>query len=173
MSTYETAENKFITVNGIKYAYRQFGQSSGIPLFLHVHFRGNMDWWDPAFINPLAAQRPILLIDNTGVGRSEGEVATRFVDWAQAIIDVVRALGITKLDVLGFSMGGMVAQRIALQAPDLVRKLIIGGASPSAGEGIFGGDPKYFVEVAGSKTFEDSHAALKHTVSRAPKKTCH
>ena len=163
MATYETAENRFIDINGIKHAYRLFGKSEGIPLFLHVHFRGNMDWWDPAFINPLAAKRPVLLVDNTGVGRSEGEVPTSFVGWAQAIIDVVKALNIPKIDVLGFSMGGMVAQRIALQAPELVRRLIIAGAAPSAGEGIVGGDPKYFVEVAGGSNLEEWSSSLKHT----------
>ncbi|KIW68928.1 hypothetical protein PV04_04840 [Phialophora macrospora] len=163
MSTYETAEDKFVTINGIKHAYRLFGQTSGTPLFLHVHFRGNMDWWDPGFINPLAAQRPILLVDNTGVGRSEGEVGTTYVAWAQTIIDVAKALGIPKLDILGFSMGGFVAQRIAIQAPDLARKLIVAGAGPSAGEGVVGGDPKYFVEVASGATFEEFHSSLKHT----------
>src|SRR5271170_593099 len=83
MSTYETAETKFITVNGVKYAYRLFGTSSGIPLVMQIHFRGNMDWWDPAFINPLAAKRPILFIDNAGVGRSEGTVPESFLGWAK------------------------------------------------------------------------------------------
>ena len=163
MSTYETAENKFVTIKGVKHAYRQFGQTTGTTLFLHVHFRGNMDWWDPGFINPLAAKRPILLVDNTGVGRSEGEVGTTYAQWAQTIIDVAKALNITKLDVFGFSMGGFVAQRIALQAPELTRKLIVAGAGPSAGEGVVGGDPKYLVEVAGGSTFEEFHASLKHT----------
>ncbi|KIW10985.1 hypothetical protein PV08_10284 [Exophiala spinifera] len=163
MSTYETAQTQYVSVKGVKHAYRLFGQSSGTPLFLHVHFRGNMDWWDPAFINPLAAARPILLVDNTGVGLSEGEVPTRFVDWATGILDVVNALGITKLDVLGFSMGGFVAQLMALQAPDLVRRLIVGGAGPSAGEGVVASDPKHFVEVASASTFDESHAGLKHT----------
>ncbi|KAL6246083.1 hypothetical protein RBB50_007236 [Rhinocladiella similis] len=163
MSTYETAQTQYITVNGVKHAYRLFGLSSGTPLFLHVHFRGNMDWWDPAFINPLAAVRPILLVDNTGVGLSEGEVPTRFADWATAIIDVAHGLGITRLDVLGFSMGGFVGQLMALQAPDLVRRLIVAGSGPSAGEGVVSSDPKYFVEVAGGSTFDEYHAGLKHT----------
>lgn len=163
MSTYETAEDKYIAINGIKHAYRRFGQTSGIPLFLHVHFRGNMDWWDPGFINPLAAKRPILLVDNTGIGRSEGEVGTTYVAWAQTIIDVAKALKITKLDVLGFSMGGFAVQRIAIQAPELVRKLIVGGAGPSAGEGVVGGDPKFFMEVASASNFEEFHSSLKHT----------
>ena len=163
MSTYESAQDKYVTINGLKHAYRLFGQTTGIPLFLHVHFRGNMDWWDPGFINPLAAKRPILLVDNTGVGRSEGEVGTTFAAWAQTIISVAAALNIKKLDVLGFSMGGFAAQRIALQAPELTRKLIVAGAGPSAGEGVIGGDPKFFVEVASGSTFEEFHASLKHT----------
>lgn len=163
MSTYETAENKYVTINGLKHAYRLFGQTSGTPLFMHVHFRGNMDWWDPALVNALAAKRPVLLVDNTGVGRSEGEVGQSYAVWAQTIIDVAAALNITKLDVLGFSMGGFVAQRIALQAPQLTRKLIVGGAGPSAGEGVVGGDPKYFMEVASASTLEESNEALKHT----------
>lgn len=163
MATYETAETKFVSINGIKHAYRLFGQSSGVPLFLHVHFRGNMDWWDPAFIGPLAAKRPILLVDNTGVGRSEGVVATTFAGWAQTIIDVAKALGITKLDVLGFSMGGFAAQRIALQSPELVRRLVVAGAGPSAGEGITGGDPKFFTMVASASTPDEWNQSLKES----------
>ncbi|KIW76397.1 hypothetical protein Z517_11143 [Fonsecaea pedrosoi CBS 271.37] len=163
MTTYETAEDKFVTIHGIKHAYRQFGQTSGTPLFLHVHFRGNMDWWDPVFVNDLAARRPILLVDNTGVGRSEGEVGTMFAAWAQTIIDVAAALEIPKLDVLGFSMGGFVAQRMALQAPSLVRRLVVAGAGPSAGEGVVGGDPKHFTEVASAATPGESNLGLMHT----------
>ncbi|KAH0845985.1 alpha/beta hydrolase fold protein [Fonsecaea pedrosoi] len=163
MATYETAEDKFVTIHGIKHAYRRFGQTSGTPLFLHVHFRGNMDWWDPVFVNDLAARRPILLVDNTGVGRSEGEVGTTFAAWAQTIIDVAAALEIPKLDVLGFSMGGFVAQRMALQAPSLVRRLVVAGAGPSAGEGIVGGDPKHFTEVASASTPAESNLGLMHT----------
>jgi len=163
MATYETAETKFITIHGVKHAYRLFGKSEGIPPFLHIHFRGNMDWWDPAFINPLAAKRPILLIDSTGVGRSEGEVPTTFIGWVQAVVDVVRALKIPKMDVFGFSMGGFVAQLIALEAPDLTHKLVIAGSGPSAGEGVVNGDSQYFVAVASGRTDEENKKAFKHT----------
>lgn len=161
MATYETAENTFITANGIKHAYQLFSQTTGTSLFLHIHFRGNMDWWDPAFINPLAAKRPILLVDNTGVGHGEGTVSTRYVDWAQTIIDVAKALNIPKLDVGGFSMGGFVVQRIALQAPNPVRKLIIMGSGPSAVEGVVAGDPKYFVEIASGTSLDEWHKSMK------------
>ena len=163
MATYETAENKFVTINGLKHAYRLFGQSQGVPLFLHIHFRGNMDWWDPAFINPLAAKRPIILIDSSGTGRSEGEVPTKYTGWAQVVIDVVQALKISKIDVLGFSMGGFIAQLITLQAPELVRKLIVAGSGPSAGEGVLASDPQYFVQVASGTTEDEWRKALKWT----------
>lgn len=163
MATYGTAENKFVTIHGGKHAFRLFGQSQGVPLFLHPHFRGNMDFWDPAFINPLAAKRPILLVDSTGVGRSEGKVLTKYSDWAQVIIDVAGALGITQLDILGFSMGGFVVQLMALQAPALVRKLIVAGSVPSAGEGVLGSDPEYSTQVASSATEEEWRQAFKWT----------
>lgn len=163
MSTYETAQDRYITVNSIKYAYRLFGKQSGIPLFLHIHFRGNMDWWDPAFVNPLAAERPILLIDNTGVGRSEGTVPTRFIDWARDTIAVIHALGIQKIDCLGFSMGGFVSPLIALEAPDLVRKLVVAGSGISNGEGLTFGAPEHFAEVASGHTEDDHHKAMLHT----------
>lgn len=163
MATYETAENKYLTIKGVKHAYRLFGQDNGVPLFLHPHFRGNMDFWDPALINALAAKRPILLVDSTGVGRSEGEVPTRYSAWAEVIIEVVQALGIPKVDILGFSMGGFVVQLMALQAPDLVRKLIVAGSGPSAGEGLLGTDPEYFTQVASGTTEEEWRKALKWT----------
>ncbi|KAF2450477.1 alpha/beta-hydrolase [Karstenula rhodostoma CBS 690.94] len=136
MATYETAEDKYITINSIKFAYRRFGTRTGVPLFLHMHFRGTMDHWDPTFINPLAATRPILLLDNAGVGRSDGSIPTTFVGWAQVVLDFFAALNLSQVDVLGFSMGGCAAQMIALNAPKgLVRRLILAGTMPSTGEG--------------------------------------
>lgn len=164
MSTYETAENQFVTVNGVKYAYRLFGRQEGIPLFMHIHFRGNMDWWDPALINPLAARRPILLIDNAGTGRSEGEVGESYKVWGHVIISVVRALKISKIDVFGFSMGGFAAQMIALDAPELTRKLIIAGSGPSAGDGLEAGDFKYTMMIADAVTDEETRTAMMHTL---------
>lgn len=165
MSTYETAVDQYVKVSGLNYAYRLFGNSSSSspPLFLHIHFRGNMDYWDPAFINPLAEQRQVLLIDNTGIGRSEGKVPTTYVQWARDIIGVVHALGIKQIDSFGFSMGGFVSPLIALEAPDLVRKLVVAGAGPSHGEGVIGGDPQYFTEVASGNTEEEARKAMINT----------
>lgn len=137
MSTYETAETKYIEVDGVKFAYRHFGalSSGNLPLVFNIHFRGTMDHWDPELINPIAATRPVVLIDNSGVGRSSGEVPDSYAGWAANIIAVVEALRLDKVDVIGFSMGGFVAQLIALDAPHLVRRLIIAGSGPSQGEG--------------------------------------
>lgn len=135
MATYETAEDKYITIDNTKFAYRHFGTRTGVPLFLHMHFRGTIDHWDPTFINPLAATRPILL-DNAGVGRSEGIIPTTFAGWAQVVLEFFAALNLTQVDVFGFSMGGCTAQMIALNAPKgLVRRLILAGTMPSVGEG--------------------------------------
>ncbi|PHH82551.1 hypothetical protein CDD83_3237 [Cordyceps sp. RAO-2017] len=136
MATYETAPDQFVDVGGIRFAYRRFGRPAGIPLVLFMHFRGTMDHWDPALVNPLAARRPVVLIDNAGVGRSGGEVAKTFAGWARHYVDVIRALGIDQADLLGFSMGGCVAQMAALNAPRLVRRLVLCGTIPSAGEGV-------------------------------------
>ena len=96
-----------------------------------------MDHWDPALINPLAEARPVLLIDNAGVGRSGGEVPKTFAGWAKHYIDVISSLGMRQVDVMGFSMGGCVAQLVALNAPEgMVRRLVLCGTTPSIGEGV-------------------------------------
>jgi pimeloyl-ACP methyl ester carboxylesterase len=136
MSIYETAVDEHVEPNGNKYAYRYFGsKSSGnLPLLLMVHFRGNMDWWDPHFINPIAATRPVLLVDAAGIGRSGGQVPTEWALWAQNYLDVVNALRISKIDVLGFSMGGVAAQYFALNSPSgLTRRLILAGTTSTFG----------------------------------------
>lgn len=95
-----------------------------------------MDHWDPTFINPLAAARPIILLDNAGVGQSGGEVPLTITDWAQNVIDVLNAIEVKQTDLLGFSMGGFAAQLIALNSPQLIRRLILAGTSASIGEGV-------------------------------------
>lgn len=95
-----------------------------------------MDHWDPALVNPLAAARPVVLIDNAGVGRSGGEVPKTLAAWARHYVAVLAALGVGRADVMGFSMGGCVAQLVALNAPRLVRCLVLCGTTPSAGPGV-------------------------------------
>jgi pimeloyl-ACP methyl ester carboxylesterase len=98
---------------------------------MHIHFRANMDLWDPDFVNALAKARPVILFDNAGVGRSSGEVPETFQGWADDAISFIEALGFGEVDFLGFSMGGYAAQMVALTAPQLVRKLILSGTSAS------------------------------------------
>lgn len=95
-----------------------------------------MDHWDPALVNPLAARRPVILIDNAGVGKSQGQIPKSFTGWAQHYINVIHALGIQHVDIMGYSMGGCVAQVVALNAPAMVRHLVLCGTIPSTGPGV-------------------------------------
>jgi pimeloyl-ACP methyl ester carboxylesterase len=128
--THQTAPTQFIAANGIRFAYRRFGKAGGVPIVFNQHFRGTMDYWDPAVTDGLAKNREVTLFNNAGVSSSSGQVPTSFPEMGANAIAFIKALGLTKVDVLGFSIGGMVAQEIALQAPDLVRRLILVGTGP-------------------------------------------
>jgi pimeloyl-ACP methyl ester carboxylesterase len=127
---HHTAPTQFVEAIGIRFAYRRFGNTCGVPLVLNQHFRGTMDYWDPAVTDGLARNREVILFNNAGVSSSSGEVPTSVQDMAANAIAFIKALGLTKVDVLGFSIGGMVAQEITAQAPDLVRRLILVGTGP-------------------------------------------
>lgn len=134
--TQQTAATQFIDAKGIRFAYRRFGKKTGIPLLFNPHILGTMDSWDPSVINGLAQDREVILFDNAGVAGSSGEVPHTFAEMATNAGLFVDALDLTKIDVLGFSIGSMVAQNIALLRPDLVRKLILVGSAPRNGDGI-------------------------------------
>jgi pimeloyl-ACP methyl ester carboxylesterase len=134
--THHTAPTQFVEANGIRFAYRRFGRKEGIPLVLNPHILGNMDSWDPSVTDGLAQTREVILFDNAGVASSTGEVPHTFAEMARNAGRFIDALGLTKVDVLGFSIGSMIAQNIALQRPDLVRKLIIVGSGPRNGDSI-------------------------------------
>lgn len=141
MSTQQTAITQYVKIaDGNTLAYRRLGPDHGVPLLLHIHYRGNMDFWDPSLINPLAASRPVIIFDNSGVGKSTGKVPPTFAGWAANVIALTTALKIPQIDLLGFSMGGCVAQMVALNAPGLVRRLILAGTRPSVGAGTVGAD---------------------------------
>jgi pimeloyl-ACP methyl ester carboxylesterase len=128
--THDTVPTQFIEANGIRFGYRRFGNPQGVPIVLNQHFRGTMDYWDPAVTDGLAQTREVILFDNAGVASSSGEVPSRFPQMGANAIAFIRALGLSRVDVLGFSIGGMVSQEIVLQAPDLVHKLILVGTGP-------------------------------------------
>ncbi len=127
-TTHDIAPTRYVEANGIRFAYRRFGKAGGVPLVFNQHFTGTMDDWDPAVTDGLAATREVILFDNAGVASASGETPSSFQAMGANAIAFIRALGLEKADVLGFSIGGFVAQEIALQAPGLVRKLILVGA---------------------------------------------
>ena len=134
--THQTAPTQFVEANGIRFAYRRFGKASGVPLVFNQHFTGTMDHWDPAVTDGLAKEREVILFNNAGVASSSGQVPTSIEGMAANAIAFIGALGLPKVDVLGFSIGGLVAQEIAGQAPRLVRKLVLVGTGPRGGEGM-------------------------------------
>ncbi len=136
MHTHETAPNRFIKADGFNYAYRRFGSDDGVPLILLQRFRGTMDEWDPAVTNGLAKSRPVILFDNAGVGLSSGETPDSVDAMARHVVAFAEALGLKQIDLLGFSLGGFVAQQVALDRPDLVRRVILAGTGPKGGEGM-------------------------------------
>src|SRR5277367_2519081 len=127
---HQTAPTRFVETNGIRFAYRRFGKVAGVPLVFNQHYTGTMDHWDPAVTDGFAQEREVILFDNAGVSSSSGEVPTTFQDIGAKAVAFIKALGLTKVDVLGFSIGGFVAQEITLQAPDLVKRLVLVGTGP-------------------------------------------
>ncbi|UZJ55535.1 hypothetical protein CBS101457_004855 [Exobasidium rhododendri] len=119
-----------------------------------------MDHWDPVLIDTLGRNRTVILFDNAGVGRSAGTVPETFHGWADCAIKLMEELGFVQYDVLGFSMGGMVAQLIALEAKDAVRHLVLAGTSPSAGEGVVASDPGPFLGLVEAGSEEEKKAAF-------------
>lgn len=142
MATQETAKTLYLTTKGIKYAYRIIGNgtrdnSVTPPLVMLNHFRANIDLWDPQVINQLAATRQLITYDYAGMGHSGGEVPRSIKGFSQNLVAFLTALlpslNTQFVDVLGFSLGGFVAQQLALDAPDLIRKLVLSGTGPSSG----------------------------------------
>jgi pimeloyl-ACP methyl ester carboxylesterase len=133
---HQTAPTQFVEANGVRFAYRRFGNAAGFPLVFNQHFTGTMDHWDPAVTDGLAKDREVILFNNAGVSNSSGRVPTRIEKMGAHAVAFVKTLALTRVDVLGFSIGGFVAQEIALQAPDLVRRLVLVGTGPRSGEGM-------------------------------------
>jgi pimeloyl-ACP methyl ester carboxylesterase len=131
--THLTAPTEFVEAAGVHFAHRRIGSEGGVPLILLQHFRGNMDNWDPAVIDGLAAERPVILFDNRGIGRSGGVTPDNVADMASDAIAFIEALELAQVDVLGFSLGGMIAQQMLFERPSLVRRaILIGTGGPGA-----------------------------------------
>jgi pimeloyl-ACP methyl ester carboxylesterase len=189
VSSTETASNtttptQFVTVGDNNYAYRQFGSGPGVPLLFLQHFTGTLDNWDPAVTDPLALGRSVILFESAGIGRSSGKVPTTVAGMADHAMKFLDALSLTRVDVLGFSLGGMVAQVIALKRPALLRRIILTGTGPEGGVGVAMDRPellKIFVDqqMPSSEkllklffeTTETSQAAGRQFVQRLARRT--
>jgi pimeloyl-ACP methyl ester carboxylesterase len=123
-------------VKNEKYAYRRFGNGSQPPLLLLQHFTGTLDNWDPAVTDPLAERGELILFESAGIGRSTGKVPETVAGMAEHALAFLDGLGLDTCDVLGFSLGGMVAQQMALERPSIFRKMILVGTAPRGGEDI-------------------------------------
>lgn len=131
-----TAPTQFVGTRVETYAYRRFGFGSAPPLLCLQHFTGTLDFWDPAVTDPIARGREVILFENAGLGRSSGAVPDTVAGMATHVLAFADTLGLTQVDVLGFSLGGIVAQLIALERPSLVRKMLLVGTAPEGGEDI-------------------------------------
>ena len=166
---HQTAPTQFVEAAGVRFAYRRFGKPGGVPLVFNMHFTGTMDHWDPLVTDGLAATREVILFNNAGISSSSGEVPATFEEMGANAIAFIRALRLKQVDVLGFSIGGFVAQEITLQAPELVRRLVLVGTGPRGGQNmatltpeaqqIFGATYKVPEELWLKVHFTDSEAS--------------
>ena len=140
--TNATAPTQYLEANGVRYAYRRFGQGDGPPLLFLQHFRGTMDDWDPWITDELARGRTVILFDNVGIGRSSGEVPDSVATMAHDALVFVDALGLKQIDLFAFSLGGFVGQQVLLERPSLVRRAILAGTGPKGGHGMQGYTPE-------------------------------
>jgi pimeloyl-ACP methyl ester carboxylesterase len=131
-----TAPTQFLEMANQRYAYRRFGDGPGLPLLFLQHFTGTLDNWDPAVTDPLASRSEVILFDNAGIGRSSGKVPNTIREMAKHALAFLDGLGLTTCDVLGYSLGGMVAQQMAIDRPSVFRRIILVGTAPRGGEDI-------------------------------------
>lgn len=131
-----TAATQYLRAGDNTYAYRQLGLGPRTPLLFLHHFTGTLDNWDPAVTDVLALDRPVILFESPGIGRSSGKVPETVAGMADHAMAFLDALSLTQVDVLGFSLGGMVAQVMALKRPALLRRIILTGTGPAGGVGV-------------------------------------
>jgi pimeloyl-ACP methyl ester carboxylesterase len=190
--TYVTVPTQFVEANGIKFAYRSYGKKSDVPVIYFNHLTANLDNCDPRIMDAIAAHRTIISFDYRGIGATTGRQGESLADMAKDGVAFIHALGYKEVDIMSFSMGGMISQEILLVEPSLVRKLILAGTGPRGGAGIsavvgrtygdiFRGlltfrDPKYYlffnqdkIGKAGAKDFLDRLKERKENRDRKVK----
>ena len=138
--THETSPTQFVQAGDIRFAYRRFGPRGGIPLLLLNYFAAHMDNWDPKLTNGFAAEHDVILVDYPGIGRSSGEAPSTVAALTNHCVAFCRAIDLTHLDVVGFSLGGAIAQQFGAAYPHIVRRIILLGSGPQGGEGMVFGD---------------------------------
>ena len=134
ITSYADAPTRRVTAGGVTFAYRELGQEGGIPVVFFVHLAGTLDNWDPRIVDAIARERHVITFDQRGVGASSGTVPRTIEEAADDAYTFVRALGLDRIDVFSFSMGGMIAQDLVLKHPDLVRRLVLTGTGPRGGK---------------------------------------
>ena len=165
------AQTNTVDVGGVKFAYRELGQDTSVPVIFLNHLGAVLDNWDPRIIDGIAAKHRIITFDNRGIGASEGTTPDSVAAMARDAVAFIRALGFDQVDLIGFSLGGFVAQLIAQEEPQLVRKIVLAGTGPAGGKGI---DKVTSVTIRdlikGALTFKDPKYHLFFTrTSRAGK----
>ena len=133
---YQDAPTRTIAAGGVTFAYRELGPTTGVPVIFLTHLAAVLDNWDPRVVDGIAARHHVITFDNRGVGATTGTTPDTIQAMAADAVTFIRALGLNQVDLLGFSMGGMIAQVIAQDEPQLVRKLILAGTGPAGGQGI-------------------------------------
>jgi pimeloyl-ACP methyl ester carboxylesterase len=145
--------------NGIEYAYRDLGKSE-VPLVLLQHFRGNLDNWDPALVDALAAERRVVTFDNVGVGATTGSTPRTVEAMAHDAIAFIDALDLQRVDLLGFSIGSFVAQEIAVIRPDLLRRVVLASSAPQGAAGMHGWAPEVIGAVGAPETTPQGYISV-------------
>ena len=135
-ASYRDAPTRTVSVDGVDLVYRELGPGGGVPVIFLNHLAAVLDNWDPRVVDGIAAERRVITFDNRGVGASHGSTPDTIEAMAHDAVAFIRALGIDRVDLLGFSMGGFIAQVIAQEEPELVRKIVLAGTGPAGGEGI-------------------------------------
>jgi pimeloyl-ACP methyl ester carboxylesterase len=136
VTSYKNAPTRTATAGRVTFAYRELGPRSGVPVVFLTHLAAVLDNWDPRVVDGIAASHRVITFDNRGVGASTGSTPKTIEEMAKDAVTFIRALGLEQVDILSFSMGGMIAQVIARTEPQLIRRLILAGTGPAGGEGI-------------------------------------
>ena len=152
ITSYANALARTVSAGGVTFAYRELGPKGGIPVVFFVHLAATLDNWDPRIVDPIAKDHHVITFDQRGVGASTGKVPDSIEAMADDAYTFIRALGFDKIDIFSFSLGGMIAQALVVEHPELVRKLVLTGTGPAGGKDID--------KVAGTTYYDILRAAL-------------